>query len=314
MKLIRKIQKLNDDELEIFVQRRINLLENKQKHLSDTIGFLLDYNQSVDSLLLSDYELATAEILTKFDGYIPLGTRMVYGMNCDTNKKIVSNGGKFYYIDTDDYILDFCKYIKEQEIIDEFELFDCILDFIDIYFGTIPTINREEMIQLISKDERTFFDPIKAPVFSSFKKKGNHQCSEIGIVTQNILSFLGYDISLIIGNQQLDEEYAHAFNLIDFNYQKTKLSLLLDMASSVYITNLDHQTIGIAPYIHYLDKNKEETFQSLIDGTIDAIECPDYNYILVGKNIWKEINQNNRYYSIYNESNNKRLKKTINKN
>ncbi len=303
MKYLQKIQKLNDDKLKKFVKKRITLLEKKQisNMVSDTIGYLLDYNASIFDILDFSNKMLEVPTLAKFDGYIPLGTKLVYGMYYLNPAKIVSNGGCYYYIDDDSYILDFCKYIKNKEICSDLELFDYLLDFSHNYFGVIGTMKREDMIKLINLNNMSFIKPIKEPVFSLFKKKGNYQCSEIGIITQNILSFLGYDTSLIIGNQKFDnyETVAHAFNFVDINQNKTqKISILLDTASTIDVVDLNWHVIGHSPYVCQLDKPKNQKYNDLVLGKIDEIKCPNYTYMVTSNNIFTFAQNNNRHYTV----------------
>ena len=304
MDLLRKIEKLTDDELTKFLRKRISLLEKKQMSnmVSDTIGYLLDYNASIFDVLDFSNEILEVPIVSKFDGYIPIGTKLVYGMSYFNPAKIVSNGGCYYYIDDDSYILEFCKYIKDKQIDFELELFDYLLDFCQKYFGVIETIKREDMIKLININEKTFIKPINEPVFSLFKNKGNYQCSEISIMTQNILAFLGFDTSLIIGNQKLDDRdmVAHAFNFVDFinSETKEKISILLDVASAVEVVDLNWNVIGISPYVYHLDKSKDEKYDDLVLGIIDEIKCPNYTYMATDNNIFTSAQNYNRHYSI----------------
>lgn len=304
MKIMRKIEKLKDEELKQFVVNRINLLERKQKkkNISDTIGYLLDYNAASFDLLDFTDDVLQVQMICKFDGYIPLKTKIVYGMIYDPKSKIASNGGNFYYLDDDKYILNFCKYSKDKEVFDEFELFDCILEFCQKYFGVIEILKKEEMIKLIYKNDRAFFDPINVPKFSLFKGKGNNLCSEIGVMVQNILSFLGFNISLIIGTLKLDDENmeAHAFNMLDFKHSKTKedLSILLDIASPVYVVDMNYEKIGVAPYVHYLDKCKNEIFKDLIIGNSSEIKCTNHSYMYTLQNVLKLDWECYRHYSI----------------
>ena len=304
MNLLKKIEKLDDNELEKFVKKRIALLELKKRSemISNTVGFLLDYNPSCYDLLDCSDEICEIPIISKFDGYIPLGTRIVYGMYYNINQKIVSNNGYYYYMNDDKYILEFCKYIKNKKVFDEFELFDYLLEFCQKYFGTIEFIKREDMKKLINVNDRAFYKPINEHGFSLFKNKGNYQCSEISIMVQNILSFLGFNISLIIGKEQLDgcNTESHAFNFIDFNYSltKEKLSLLFDAAIPVNVVDINCNVVGLSPYIHYLDKSKDETYYDLSHGITDEINCEDYNYVTMLDRFFTFGNDSYRHYSL----------------
>lgn len=318
MDIVRKIEKLSDEELEQFVIERIDKLEKEQteKEVSDTIGYLLDCGNTNLNLLESIDEL----VVSKFDGYIPRGTRIVYGMIVNGYTGFATNGGNYYYLDDDSYILDFCKYLRTQDVCDQFELFDCVLDFCNDYFGVIETIKREDMNKLIYKNKEEFYEPINEHVLSMFKKKGNNQCSELSVVAQNILAFLGYDISVIIGNHQIDGEkpVAHAYNMVNFKHSITNedVSVILDMSASVYVLDINHNMIGLAPYVHYLDKPKDQAYNDMLLTENKEIECPNYSYMLCSQEkVWKFAEDRYRHYSlnITSEDNTLSIQKTYKK-
>ncbi len=307
MDFLRKIQRLNDIQLQYLVENRIKLLEKEQEDKNDTIGYLLDYNSRSNILFDCTEEMPPIDVIAKFDGYIPKDTRIVYGLKWDFLNHIITNNGKFYYIDDDDYILEFCRYIKQKDVLDELELFDYILEFCQKYFGLIKFLDREDMIKLIYKNETTFFDPIHESVFSLFKSKGNYQCTEIGVMTQNILSFLGYDISLIIGVEKTDnnEKECHAFNLMDFKNDLTQddTTILLDFALPIPVVNIKNEIIGEAPYVYYLDKSKDEIYSDIMYNKIPEITCENYFYMLMNEQIVLLGQGDYRHYALGIECN-----------
>lgn len=201
MDILEFIKDLDDKELEEVVNLRIKYLEEDEyAFLPDTIGYKLDYNPS--SFIMPNTnpkDITQVELGDYYNGYIPYGTRIVYGMICDNDGIVKSNGGRYYYIDDDSYILDFCKYIREKDIDSTYVLFDYVYDFIQDYFGRVQLIDRETMMNYVLREGCYFYDPTKENTFSMFKSKGNAMCSEIGLMAQNILSFLGFDVSYVMG-------------------------------------------------------------------------------------------------------------------
>lgn len=202
MDFLEYIKKIDEKELEKVVNERIEELEEDEfLYIPDTIGYKLDYNPS--SFILNNIDLNnldTVEIRDYYEGYIPYGTRIVYGIVYKEDKSIKSNGSRYYYIDDDSYILEFCKYIrKEEEIEGPYTLFDRIHEFIQDYFGRIVQVDRETMMNYVLKKDYYFYDPVNENTLSMFKNKGNALCSERGLLAQNILSFLGFDTTYIMG-------------------------------------------------------------------------------------------------------------------
>lgn len=283
MNILEVISEIEDEELVELVQKRIEFLEDDEfRKIPDTIGYYLDYNPSSFNLTNFDIEEAKkVQMVSCFNGYIPYGTRIVYGIIYDEQTLIKSNGGKYYYIDDDSYILDFCRFVKEKEISNCYVLFDYIYEFIHDYFGTVMLVDREVMMNLILKKDQVFYDPVNENKFSMFKSKGNALCSEIALMAQNILSFLGFDIKYIIGTEKIGEcdTEGHAYNMLSFEEENKKTSILIDFASSVCVLNLKMEKIGETPFIHYLDNDMEEVYDNMVfeDGSIKA---KNYAYII----------------------------------
>lgn len=329
MEILEFIKDLDDEFLERFVKERIDFLEEDEEGLlPDTIGYRLNYNPS-SLIMLKDKkkELQQVSIIDNYNGYIPKNTRIVYGMVYNPKTMAKSNGARYYYLDEDSYILEFCKFIRDKEINTPYMLFDYIFDFIKDYFGRIELIDREKMMNYLLKKDHYFYDPINENKYSMFKGKGNAMCSEIGVMAQNILSFLGFDVKYVMGTirrisevceyipefiddeeiiiksftniEDIKEELeveklekrkwekkkakfkpeGHAYNMITIAENENIESILIDFSASVYIYDIEMNEIGEAPFIHYLDKEKEYVFSDmrLKDKTI---ESRNYSYIV----------------------------------
>lgn len=201
MDILEYIKQLDDETLEKEVEERIAFLEEDEENIiPDTIGYKLDYNP--DSLIKPNEdptEIEKVNLIDNFNGYIPFGTRIVYGMVFNPETKVKSNGARYYYIDDDSYILDFCKYIRDKDVNDPYDFFDYIFSFIRDYFGVIEQIDREIMMNYVLKNDYYFYNPTEENRYSMFKGKGNALCSEITLMAQNILSFFGFDVKYIMG-------------------------------------------------------------------------------------------------------------------
>lgn len=299
MDIVEYIKELSDKELEEFYNERIEFLEqNDDNNYEYTIGYNLDYNPSAFDLLDFEKDIPDVVLTSGFNGYIPLGTKIVYGMVYNENAKVTSNYGHYYYIDDNSYILKFIKSIKDKNINDIYELFDLIYEFIYDYFGYIETISREDMMKLVVKNDTAFYKPVEEHKYSMFKDRGNAQCSEMAVMAQNILSFLGINSKIIIGSHKMDKDNmeGHAYNLVEYEEDEEDKSILIDFAASVFILDFNHKVIGYAPFIHYLDTDINEAFKKLING--DCITATEYAYMIDKKAIWVMEEDCQREYSI----------------
>ena len=340
MDILEKIKKLNDEELEKFAKTKIEELEKNAKIINkdiDTIGYILDYNPSEFNLLdKSENDELEIDLQCTYNGYIPKGTRMVYGLTY-TEEKVAKNGGSYYYIDTDEYIYMFLKYIQNKEVCNEHDLFIYILYFIKNYLGWIEKINRDEMFAMFYKNETAYYDPIEEHKFSWFKGQGNGMCSEIALMAQNILAFLDFNTYIVIGYEKTRENDGanHAYNLISFNDSETNklVEILIDFSNYIYVRNHNHKRVDRAPFIGELDDGISEAIETLrkernnnnfinytydisgeellklikerrIDEVIKHIK-PDniltfenYYYLLLGDEVFQSTTFDNRRYAI----------------
>ena len=307
MDFLEQIQTLEGEELESIIQKRIDELEEISKKDNDdidTIGYHLEYNPTEYYIEdTSDGKYFNVDVRCFYSGYIPKNTRMVYGMAYDNNR-LVSNDGRYYYLDDDSYILEFCKYIKDKEIINEYELFEYILDFLRDYFGFIKTIEREEMLKMIYKADRLYFDPADEHKISWFKKKGNAMCSEYAILAGNILNVFGIDSYLVIGREKTGDEKgdSHAFNLISFKEKESnqEVNALIDFANFTTVLDFDFKKIGETPYIIELEELTEDFVKELVQNE-KHITFEDYSYMIIGNSMIKIGYEKDRDYFIPNE-------------
>ena len=206
-------------------------------------------------------------------------------------------------MDDGDYIVEFAKYIKEKEVENEYELFDYVLEFLRDYFGEIKTIERSEMFQMILKDEKTFYPAIQEHMLSDFRKKGNAMCSEYATAAQNILSVFGFDMGLVIGQEQTDgyKEETHAFNLVSFKERKSKeeIYLLLDFAGYINVYNEKFEIIDKSPFLLFMPELTDEMMIKILYQK-ENISGEDYAYYVIGDTTLKLGANRKRNYQCYN--------------
>lgn len=298
------IKELSDEELEKVVQQKIKDLE-MEKLLDEPseIGYIVDYNPTrFDMSVIDDVKCFDLDINVFYTGYIKKGTKIIFGLFYDDigNAK---NDGCYYYMDDEGYICDFCRYIKDKDVTNEYELFNYILTFLNNYFGIIKDINRHEMFQMIYKDEDNYFPPIEEHSIKSFKGKGNALCSEYSATAQNILCVFGIESYMIIGNQKTDNEKteSHAFNIISFDEKSTKkeVNLLIDFSVPVKVYDMKFNIIDLVPYIAVLDRFDQKFVMDLIYNN-EHIISEDYCYVIIGDSIFNMTYDRNRNYSLDN--------------
>ncbi len=301
MKFYEDIQNLNDEELEKLVKERIEELEKEDKEdcgENNVIGFELDYNPY--SYNLTGEEEVDFNLSCLHPGYISKGTKIVYGFCIDGNG-IVSNNGNYYYVDTDDYLLEFCKFIKDKELASEYDLFDYILEFIKDYMGGyFNSKNRDQLFKMLYKGYMTYHDPGNEHYFSTFEGTGGGMCTEYSLMAQNILSLFDVDSYFIVGREKTDgeKEESHAFNIVTYtNVYGAEVNYLVDFANHVRLYDINYNVIDNSPYVAVLDQFEEEDALSLINGDRHYI-FEDYDYILVGDTLIQLSYEANRDYYV----------------
>lgn len=305
MKRVETIQSIKENKLDKYVERRKRKLEKQSKDEPLVLGFDIDYNpQPVSYKELDDsleYEIGAT---TCYPNYIPKNTKMVYAMYFNATTGKVSNNGQYYYIDDDSYIKEFCEYIKGKEILSATELFDYIHDFIDEYFGLVQLDDRsrEDFNHLIYKNDASYYKPIEEHKLSSLKKETKAQCTEVAVLAQNILKFLGFESYIVIGDIEFscnDTKESHAFNLVSYKSKKSneKVNLLVDFSSSVIVYDIDFNQIGLSPFIGELNNEPKEAIADLLDQN-KGISFENYSYIVFGSKVLRWIQNVDRKYTV----------------
>ena len=296
------IKDMSDEEIEKHVSYEIHDLEtiSKLNNIGDIIGFKLDYNPSnCDLTSKEDSCIVPIQVRCFYGGYVPKGMKVVYGFAAGKNG-MASNIGMYYIIDSDSYIYDFCKFIKDKNVVDEIDFFEYVLSFIENYFGVLKGNNRDEMFKMILKNDRQYHEPVREHKFSDFKKKGNAMCSEYAIMANNILSVFGFDSYVIIGYEK-DEKTGlegHAFNFVSYTNDKyERVNALVDFANSVSVFDINFNKLGNSPYIIYLDKLDNEFVDNFINNEVHLINN-DYYYVVMGNTLLQLISERNRDYYI----------------
>lgn len=293
MNFYEELLKLNDDEIDILVDYRTKHLE-KDKDIS-YLGYNAENNFVRHEVVENNSEKSySLDMRCFYAGFIPKNTKVIYGMIYNRDGD-VSNDGNYYFIDNHDYIKDFCKYIKDYEVTNEYELFDFILEYLKNYFGSIEKISREDMFKLIKDENGRNYDLVNEHKLSQFKGKGNALCTEYSIMAQNLMAVFGITSYLVIGKVKTGDydEEAHAFNLISL----ADKDYLIDFSNYVRVLDTDFKYLGKTPFIGELDVLDQEFVNAFVNEE-EVLEFEDYNYLIVGNTLAKISFDRKRNYFI----------------
>lgn len=225
-----------------------------------------------------------------------------------------SNWESGYHIYDRDYLYDFAKQIKKQNInenINPLMLSLFVGRYLEYYFKS-PSHNNDYRSKILDEYSRLhaeeFYKKHNIPVLEEFtpeqqmdlrgdfpitvfKGTGCAKCSEWSTLAQNLLKVIGFDSACLFGNAMHDgKTEAHVWNLIRLGKDK---NLLVDyaMGSIVY---QDNKPIRIDPYYAILTDEEYEDFIS----TEKVISKSDNHYengIIVNEP------DSVRYYSVEKE-------------
>lgn len=301
MDFLEQIRNLDDEEIKKVVKRKIEELEKSKHNDPKEIGFIVDKDPTAfESFEIDGVKCFELGMNCFHPGYIKKGTKIIYGLSYDNNAQ-ARNEGAYYYLDDEEYLYEFCKYIKDKDIVNEYELFDYILLFLRSYFGVIEDRSRSDMFKLIWQDEKRLFSPVKEHSIKDFKGKGNALCTEYSVTSQNILSLFGIEAYLFIGNERLDDEKGscHAFNMISFNESDTgeEVNALIDFSTPVNIFDINFNVTGVSPYITYLSEFNEEFVEDFLYHNRN-VTAEDYAYYIIGDSMLNVAYERNRTYYI----------------
>ena len=292
MDFYEQIRNMSDEEIKACLDEIIPELEEESKKINGNIfGFEIEYNQDKSKLeYLKDEAAYHINLHYLYSGYMPKNTKVIYGFS--PVGRGITNKGMFYTIDDDKYIYAFCKYIKDIDVIDEEDLFDYLLIFLNAFYGGDKIIDRDDMFKLICKDEKTYLEPTVEHKLSSFRGKGNAMCSEYAIMASNILNVFGFYGSTVIGELKRTgkEEECHVFNIVEYIDDEGKnISLLLDFAVGVDVFNVNYEKIGESPYVLKLNSIEEMNINFHITGK-------NYFNVAFGKSILPCATEEERVY------------------
>ena len=107
-----------DEEIKEIVDFFISEYVEESKELNNgnhSIGRELELNPVKK---FNHLEFEIPNVVNRWEGYIPLGTKIIYGTRVNPDGPTVCNGGSYYYMDDESYLYEFAKFIKDKPIND----------------------------------------------------------------------------------------------------------------------------------------------------------------------------------------------------
>jgi hypothetical protein len=220
-----------------------------------------------------------------WDGYVPLGTKIVYGNATDKTFNYDCNCGFYYYVDDESYIYDFVKYIKKYKIEDCFDLVSIINNYcIKLFENHFKRKDRMIMNRLLLKNNNEFFDPIKEHSIKDFYGNDSAKCTEYALIASNLLSVFKVPAYYCMDN-------THAYNVFfDETEDEFYEGYILDYSNCVWIYDIQFNTAKRFPFFSKI-KIKEKKYILLPNDEVKEIEEDDEN---------KEEEFNQFYYDFVN--------------
>ena len=183
--LLEELQKISTEELEKLVLARAHLLEEQsqeQKKMIIANERAYEYGSYYDGFIKKDVKI-----------YSSLGSNIESG---------------YYVLDSDDYLVEFFKYLQQEKVTNKQQAILRIAPFLDMYFGEFDNNDRRE-INAIKTGNHSL---------NSLKGQGIAACTERAALTNNMLCMLDFraiyvngSVKVRNGNQVIDS--LHCYNI-----------------------------------------------------------------------------------------------------
>jgi len=272
MDLLERINNCTEEELtsiiDIALQNAINNADKKER-----LGF-------------ADGGLATTKI-PSHKGFISPESRIKYS-NFSMN---------MYSMKTTDYIYDFAKYVKKNNINNRGTLVKYVENFINGYFGiSNGTDMRDTYFDQIAFQTTTtddeYFEKLENLEIGDLKGKNVAMCTERAALAQNLLSLFGFDVYYCMGCVSNNgKEESHCFNIA----RAKDTFMLLDYSIPVPVFE-NGRAIDYAPFQGSIGLDELEDV--LVNGFNK--DFPSYEFIKTPQGIKKVATGESRTYNVGN--------------
>ena len=283
----------NEEELRELAEEAIEYFTNlahKENKDSSFIGSDLDINPTNYHLAEKDFAGEKfVDGVNIWNGYVPKGMKINYGRFLDDTNKLSLCKGCYYYVDDDSYIYEFYRFIKNQDIENDFDIISAAYRFTEKYFDKkIGARDREEIHKLIYENDKVFFRPIREHSFKNFKQNGSAMCTERALMAENLISVMGLEIIYMM-------DMGHAYNIYA-HYEGSETEIyVLDFANWVECYNVNFKLIGTAPFMGLIEGCNNEMIDRVVNGG-ERIEVEDYYLYSINGGIYRiPFNESRNY-------------------
>ena len=263
----------SDDELKELAESAIEtytIQANQENRNEGYIGTKLDINPINYHIAENDFELERfCDAVPIWNGYIPLGTKIVYGRSFNEKFKTSSHRGCYYYVDDDSYIYEFFKFIKDRDIEDDYDIIIAVASFINKKMTKLfEPKKREDINKLIYMNEDLFFRPVKEHGLRDFYGNGSAMCSEISLMAENLVSSLGLEIMYFMDKEHVYNIYAH--------HEEDKTDVyVIDFSNWVECFDVNFNFIGYTPFFGKIEGADKAMLEEIVNEG-KRIDLPDY--------------------------------------
>lgn len=284
-KTLEELKELADEAVKFFTDEG-----RKYNPDFDYIGTKLDINPINYHLDDINFEIeADYEARPFWMGYVPNGTKIVYGRFANDKYRTSVHGGYYYYNDDDSYIYEFFKYIKDKEVESDYDIIVEVNSFLRKKLGKyFNPVDKEQLNKLLYKTDDLFFRPVKEHSIKDYYNNGSALCSEYALMAQNILSALGLEVMMFA-------DYGHTYNIYVEHEGEYSGIYVLDFSNWVEVVDINFNLIGVLPYYEKI----EGADSDLIDKVVNEgkrIILPDYYFYFINGNMYKMVKNKNRDY------------------
>ena len=305
MDFLEELRTLDDEQIERKVKARIHRLERLSRKIAPQVkvlGFDIDLTPEYKEVYGEQTNRKMNFMIQAFYNlFIPKDMKIVFGVSYNA-LGMIYNQGRYYYADDQDALIEFCKWVKDKDIVNDYELFGYLRDFLKEYFGKNPQVDRYTMFSVIHDKDGIPFQPTEEHSMKKFKGKGNAECTEYSVMAQNILKLFGYHSYIFMGNNSFStdkEGSSHAFNMLSFEECDTKeiKHMIVDFTNPVDVCDIHHHKIGEEPFYGEID----HLDQKLVDQIVyedKKLVFDDYEYIFIGDMPAKAAYERQRTYYV----------------
>lgn len=294
---------VNDVDIDTYIEE----LVDKMSVIAEEVNgyykvFGCNHDETINDIPLTfngeTFELEIEPEPLQWHFFMPDYIKIYYGRTKEDGT--MQEPGLHYYIDDNEYLKDFARYLKNTLTEDEiYELTDKdfiyhVFNFLNSYFESLTTKEHDDRVSmhtyLVDSNEKSI--STRKHSNKDFYGRNNAECSEYSSMGLNILGAFGYNASIVYGMES-DEDglEGHMYNIVNLDGEL----YLVDFSMSTYCTDMKTDRYCKVPYIAKITR---KDYDALF--TEQIIELENYELLKLGNTIVKD-NIGIRKYSIGGE-------------